>query len=72
MTSINLKVIGLIRPEIESTGSGLEPAIFGFPDLRAREAGALLIRPPRLVLVLIITYILGVDVTESLFVTSST
>ena len=50
MTSINVKVIGLTRSEIEPAGSGLEPAIFRFPDLPAREAGALLIRPPRLVM----------------------
>ena len=29
--------------------SRLEPATFGFPNLSEREAGALLIRPPRLV-----------------------
>ena len=49
MTSINFKMIGLTQSEIESVGSGLEPAIFGIRDLPAREAGALLIRPPRLV-----------------------
>ena len=30
-------------------GSELEPAIFRFPDLPKREAGALLIQPPQLV-----------------------
>ena len=49
MTSINFKVIGLTRLEIEPAGSGLEPVIFRFHDLPAWEAGVLLIRLPRLV-----------------------
>ena len=49
MTSINLKVIGLTRPEIEPAGSEVEPATFRFPNLPARDMDALLIRPPRLI-----------------------
>ena len=45
-TSINFKVISLIRPGIKPAGSGFEPAIFGFPDFSEWEAGALLIQPP--------------------------
>ena len=45
-----LKVLGLSRPGFEPTGSGLEAAIFRFPDLPKQEAGALLIQPPRLVI----------------------
>ena len=50
MTSINFKVFGLTRPEFESVGSGVEPAIFRFPDLPGWEAAALLIWPNRLAL----------------------
>ena len=50
MTSINFKVIGLIRHGFENARSGFETATIGFPDLPEREAEALLIRPPRLVL----------------------
>ena len=46
MTSINFKVIDLTPP-----GSGLEPAIFGFPNLLEWEVGALLIQPPHLYIV---------------------
>ena len=47
MTNINFKV--MTRPGFEPAGSGLEPTIFGFPDLPEQEAGDLLIRPPSLV-----------------------
>ena len=50
MTSIYFKVFGLTQPGFKRTGSGLEPTIFGFPDLTEWQAGALLIRPLQLVL----------------------
>ena len=49
MTSLNFEVFGFTRPGFEPVGSGLEPMTFGFPNLPEREAGALLIQPPRLV-----------------------
>ena len=49
MTSTKFKLIGLTQPGLKPAGSGLEPGIFGFPDLPEREVGALLIRPPQLV-----------------------
>ena len=49
MTSINFNVFGLTQPGFEPTGSRLQLMIFGFPDLPEWEAGALLIRSPRVV-----------------------
>ena len=49
MTSINFKVFGLTRPDLEPEGSRLDPVNFGFPDLPEWEAGALLIWPHQLV-----------------------
>ena len=48
--SINFKVIGLTRPGLKNVRSSFKLAIFRFSDLPEREADALLIRPPRLVL----------------------
>ena len=45
-TSINLKVIGLTRPDFEPAGSRSESARFGLSELPARETDALLIQPP--------------------------
>ena len=50
MTSINFKVIGLTRPEIEPAGSRLKPATFRLSNLPAWETDALLIQPLRLVI----------------------
>ena len=44
MASINFKVIDLTQSGFKATGSGLEPAVFGFPDQPEWEAGALLNR----------------------------
>ena len=63
MTHINFKVIGLTQPGFKPTGSELEPAIFRFPDLPGREAGTLLIWPPRLVIESI-RYV-AIDVTSN-------
>ena len=49
MTSINFKVLSLTQLSFKPPTSGLERAIFGFPDLPKREAGALHIRSPCLV-----------------------
>ena len=53
MTSINFKVFGLTRPGFEPAGSGLEPVIFGIPNLPKREVGALLIQPVPIVVLII-------------------
>ena len=50
MTRINFKgFFGFTQPGFEPVHSGLEPTIFELPDPPEREAGTLLIRPPRLV-----------------------
>ena len=49
MVSINFKVLGLNQPGFERVGSRLGPAIFRIPNLPEREADALLIWPPRLI-----------------------
>ena len=50
MPSINFKVICLTEPGFENARSRFKPVPLRFADLPEREADALFIRPPRLVL----------------------
>ena len=47
-----LKSLGWLNQGSKTARSGFEPATFGFPVLPEKEADALLVRPPRLVMIL--------------------